>query len=52
MSRSGRRIVKNPSRVGDIEENEEDVFRTKVPLFRLNSFIKDEGKKEEVSDKP
>ena len=35
-------------RVGDIEENEEEIFRTKVPLFRLNSFIKDAGKKEDA----
>ena len=52
VSRSGRRIVKNPSRVGDIEENDDDIFKTKVPLFRLNSFIKDAGKKEDAGDEP
>ena len=51
VSKSGRRIVKNPSRVGDIVEGEE-TLQTKVPLFRLNSFIKDTGKKEDVGEEP
>ena len=52
VSRSGRRIVKNPSRVGDIEEGGENTHPVKVPLFRLNSFIKDAGKKEDVGEEP
>ena len=51
VSRSGRRIVKNPSRVGDIVEGEE-TLQAKVPLFRLNSFIKDTGKNEDVGEEP
>ena len=51
VSKSGRRIVKNPSRVGDIVEGEE-TLQAKVPLFRLNSFIKDAGKKDDVGEEP
>ena len=45
--------MKNPSRVGDIEEGgESSGHQGKVPLFRLNSFIKDAGKKEDVGEEP
>ena len=50
VSRSGKRIVKNPSRVNNIEEEDEFPKNT-VPLFRLNSWAKDTGNKDE-GDEP
>ena len=51
VSRSGKRIVKNPARVehgcGAVGPGQ-----GKVPLFRLNSFVKDAGRQEEEDDEP
>jgi len=50
MSRNGKRIVKNLGRIDSFEEPPEP--KNTVRLFRLNSFVKDTGKKDEEGDEP
>ena len=50
ISRNGKRIVKNLSRIDSFEESPEP--KNTVRLFRLNSFVKDTGKKEDEGDEP
>ena len=50
VSKNGKRIVKNPGRIDSFKEPPE--IANTVPLFRLNSLVKDTGKKEEEGDEP
>jgi len=50
VSRNGKRIVKNLGRIDSFEEPPEP--KNTVRLFRLNSFVKDTGKKEDEGDEP
>jgi len=50
VSKNGKRIVKNLGRIDSFEEDPEP--RNTVRLFRLNSFVKDTGKKEDEGDEP
>jgi len=50
VSKNGKRIVKNPGRIDSFKKPPE--ITNTVPLFRLNSLVKDTGKKEEEGDEP
>ena len=50
VSKNGKRIVKNPGRIDSFKKPPDGT--EPVPLFRLNSFVKDTGKKEEEGDEP
>lgn len=51
VSKSGRRIYKNLGRMYSVDHDPED-FQTTVRLFRLNSFVKDTGRKEDAEAEP
>merc|ERR1719297_142555 len=52
ISRNGRRIYKNLGRMHSIDYHEPEEFQTTVRLFRLNSFVKDTGRKEDAEAEP
>merc|ERR1711988_934833 len=53
VSRNGKRICKNLGRINSLDYHESSPeFQNTVRLFRLNSFVKDRGQKEDVDAEP